>query len=92
MREFTLGEIVVTRGIYEKMNCDTLFALEVYKCILKYRKQDWGDTCLEDKIENSNALKNGYRIFAVYNINENTIFIITEADRQYTTIMFNHEY
>ena len=41
---------------------------------------------------NDNALKDGERIVAVYNIGDDKIYIITEWDRSVTTILFPSEY
>ena len=60
---------------------------------MKYINCDWGDTCKEDVELNDNAVENNNdRILAVYETSQGKIFIITEWDRSYTTIMFSHEY
>ena len=47
----------------------------------------------EGKETNDNALRNGNdRILAAYNTSEGKIYIITEHDLSYTTILFTHEY
>lgn len=62
---------------------------------------DWGDMDEEDLTANDKALLTGDRLFSSYNIpdelmNESTpnskIWIITEADRSATTILFPDEY
>lgn len=94
-RIFDLGQIVVTRKIYERIKKDPEFhdfvTLSLYG---RYPKCDWGDTCEEDKRSNDEAVKNGKRILAVYKrkpTNE-TIWIITEWDRSVTTVLFPDEY
>lgn len=47
----------------------------------------------EDKKKNDKAIASGEdRILASYKTSEGQIFIITEWDRSYTTIMFADEY
>ena len=46
----------------------------------------------EDIEANSEALRNGERLFAAYETSEGKIWIITEADRSATTILFPDEY
>ena len=92
MGKFSLGKLVMTRAVHEKMNSDIDFAIGVLESFERYRSCDWCDFCSEDKAENEKALRNGERIFAPYNIGNEKIYIITEWDRSVTTILFSHEY
>ena len=53
---------------------------------------DWGDLCEEDKAENELSLKEGFRLLSAYETEIGKIWIITEADRSVTTILFPSEY
>ena len=91
--KFGLGQIVVTRGINEKMKNDNEFIRFVQKSLNRYIRCDWGDSCDEDAASNDEAVKQGERILAVYNYDANDkIWIITEWDRSITTILFPDEY
>ena len=92
MGKFSLGKLVMTSAVHEKMNSDIDFAIGVLESFERYRSCDWGDRCSEDKAENEKSLRNGERIFALYNIGNEKIYIITEWDRSVTTILFSHEY
>ena len=92
MEKFSLGKLVMTRAVHDKMNSDIDFAIGVLDSMEKYRSFDWGDLCESDKAENEQALKDGERIFALYNIGSDKIYIITEHDRSVTTILFPYEY
>ena len=92
MEKFSLGKLVMTRAVHEKMNSDIDFDIGVLESFERYRSCDWCDLCSEDKAENEKALRNGERIFALYNIGNEKIYIITEWDRSVTTILFSHEY
>jgi len=91
--EFNLGQTVQTRGIAEACENNPGFTAEVYNAFYKYVSCDWGDTCEEDQAMNNEAVKNNDdRIVAKYETSKGNIFIITEWDRSYTTIMFANEY
>ena len=54
---------------------------------------DWGEVCREDWIANELSLKEGTRLFSVYNAANGTRFwVITEADRSATTVLLPDEY
>ncbi len=94
MEKFKLGQLVVTHGIDDRMNDDSTFRRFIFSALDWYMDADWGDTCKEDKEQNDEALKNGERILAVYIFPKtgDKIWIITEADRSVTTILFPDEY
>ena len=92
MAGFKLGKLVMTRGVHSKIKENVDFAVGVLDAFERYRNCDWGDLCNSDKAENEKALRNGERIFALYNIGNEKIYIITEWDRSVTTILFSHEY
>ena len=92
MEKFSLGKLVMTKAVHDKMNNDIDFAIGMLDSMERYRSCDWGDLCEEDKTENEQALKEGERIFALYNIGNEKIYIITEWDRSATTILFPEEY
>lgn len=86
------SQLVVTRGVHEKIEQDSEFAKGVFTSLRRYYSGDWGDLCDSDKEMNEIALKDGKRIFAMYNIGSNKIYIITEWDRSVTTVLFPSEY
>lgn len=90
---FVTGKLTWTRGINNTVADDIVFAKEVLSCIRRYKMQDWGDMCEEDKKMNNDAVKyHNDRILASYNTSKGKIYIITECDRSYTTILFANEY
>ncbi|KSV16605.1 hypothetical protein CY91_04730 [Dehalococcoides mccartyi] len=95
---FNTGRIVATRGVYD-LACDNSdFAKFVQKSLNRHVKGDWGEVDDEDKQTNDQALKQGTRLLSAYNDDRfpkngvATIWIITEADRSATTILFPDEY
>jgi hypothetical protein len=60
------GQLVMTKGITEKIAEDILFARFVTDSLKRYLRQDWGDIAEEDKLLNAKALAEGTRILAAY--------------------------
>ncbi len=91
---FELGALTATRGVADKME-DPDFAAYVLRCLGRYISCDWGEVSKADFQRNDLALKEGDRIFAVYEDKEHQdwrIYIITEWDRSATTVLFPDEY
>ena len=93
---FQLGRIVATR-----------FALSAVPnhqrmdCLIRHVTGDFGCVCSDDAELNREAIKNGDRILSAYPIDpskpsqgfgDNTLWIITEADRSVTTFLLPCEY
>ncbi len=93
-RRFPLGQMVMTRGVADKVAEDTEFAKFVMVSIARHATGDWGDMVKEDKAENELALREGnLRLFSAYEHPRlPKIWIITEADRSVTTVLFPEEY
>lgn len=89
-----LGTLTATRGISEKMEDNMEFRQFVLDSVSRYCKGDWGELSNADKCANTGAITNGYRILGAYASEElrTKIWIITEADRSYTTVLFPSEY
>lgn len=88
---FPLGKIVMTRGV------DDLVAdgkVDILPLISRHATGDWGDVCQIDQQLNDDAVKSGNRILSCYQQPQEIgkIWIITEWDRSYTTILLPYEY
>jgi hypothetical protein len=95
MKKFELGRIVYTKGIERLIieeECDN--TQEIARCVIRHSQCDWGNLCEEDKQLNDMAVVDGGRILSAYEIGENKvkIWIITEADRSYTTFLLPEEH
>ena len=93
---FPLGQIVSTPRALAACSPDYL-----YRCLYRHSRGDWGKVCKEDAASNRKAVRTGGRILSAYPIDasepckgfgENTIWIITEADRSVTTFLLPSEY
>lgn len=91
---FKIGQLVATCGVAAKMNDNQMFYEWVRDCYKRYRNNDWGDLCGEDKASNDDAVKNGGRVFASYKYppTGEKMYVIAEADRSVTTLLFADEY
>lgn len=93
---FLLGQVVATNGAISIGNMSLL-----NRCLNRHVRGDWGCMCEEDWETNNQALKAGDRILSAYAIDDsvpcegfwdNTLWIITEADRSVTTFLLPEEY
>ena len=90
---FKIGKTVFTAGISRRLEEDQKFVMEVSKALNRYFRRDWGEMPQEDKNLNDEALRTGDdRIFASYDTSGGKVYIITEWDRSYTTVLFADEY
>lgn len=88
-----LGRVVCTRGVWQRQEADLSFASFIAASLSRHERKDWGDVCEEDSGLNDEAMTLGSRILSVYTHDDSTvIWIITEADRSATTVLFPHEY
>ena len=90
--KFALGRIVWTRSVNDRVAIDASFTKFVVDSLKRYANCDWGELSAEDKRENDFSLDKGLRIFSSYQTGNARIWIITEADRSVTTILFPEEY
>jgi len=94
MAQFELGQLVMTRGVADRLEESADFAKHVMRSLQRYTACDWGEMLKGDAAMNDSAIgPDADRIFAAYESQEHPkIWIITEADRSYTTILFPSEY
>lgn len=98
---FPIGSISVTRGIVDLIAEERVTLKYLGDIIERHQSGDAGVTCDDTKEANCQALLDGTCIISAYPIDtnkpskgfgENTIWIITEADRSYTTVLLPEEY
>lgn len=86
---FSLGAIAATPAVLEHFD---QHGTDLHAYIARHHHGDWGDLCIEDARANQQALQFGGRIFSAYIIASEKVWIITEADRSATTLLFPSEY
>lgn len=84
---FELGLTYMTHQISEELTHD-----EIHNLFMRHLACDWSDMCEEDRDANELALFEGTRIFSSFQTKHGKIWIITEADRSSTGILFPREY
>jgi len=93
-----LGQIRITPGVNEALAGRPRYAGELLK---RHQSGDWGCISYAERMENLAGLKLGWQIMSAYPIDsslpctghdDNTIWIITEADRSVTTLLLPGEY
>lgn len=87
-----LGHLYATRKVEDLMQGNLRFKSDVNNALNLYLYDDWGDSCSEDVQANDEALVMGERILAAYETCKGKIWIITDAYRSSTTILFPSEY
>ena len=87
---FELGQIVTTRSI-----ADSVDPSKVASMIRNHITGNWGEggvLCNEDIDLNHEAIKNGDRVLSAYMVQGQKVYVITEWDRSYTTVLYAEEY
>jgi hypothetical protein len=85
---FPLGQTVVTRNAL-----DVLEPEDVRQALQRHTTGDWGDVCAADKAENELSLREGFRLLSAYKDRHGTAFwIITEANREVSTVLLPEDY
>lgn len=93
--------ITWTPGVEALLQDGHCTADHIAKCVGRHYRGDWGVMCDEDLETNDQAARYGGRILSAYPINlnqpckgfgENTLWVITEADRSVTIVMLPSEY
>lgn len=89
-----LGKVIITVGVAEKTFEDNDFFSFITESLAEFKIGHWGNLSNDDKASNDNALIEGCRLLASYKyLKDNTnIWIISEADRSATTVLFPDEY
>lgn len=87
---FPLGQTVATPGALEALGRAGESPLPY---LGRHQRGDWGDLDDLDKKANEDALKHGARILSAYTLSTHErMWVITEADHSYTTLLLPDEY
>lgn len=82
---FSLGRTLATPGALAEME---KAGIVPFTLLARHSCGDWGDLDGEDKQANDDDLLHGGRIFSAYVVGGVKFWVITEADRSSTTILF----
>jgi len=80
---FAIGRLVVSMNALSAIS-----AKDAFTAMRRHAAGDWGECGPEDWQKNEVSLKEGFRLRSVYRSSEEVEFwIVTEADRRWTTIL-----
>jgi len=86
--KFRLGHIVSTPNALSQLTQD-----DILLAIQRHQAGDWGDVDEDDRTKNELSLEQGFRLFSVYRAANGVKFwLITEADRSYSTVLLPEDY
>lgn len=86
---FALGQIVATPAVLDHLDRHDV---NVQDYLARHVCGDWGQVPAEDAAENERSVRQGFRVLSAYDIAGERVWIITEADRSATTLLFPSEY
>jgi hypothetical protein len=84
---FPLGQLVITSNANARLKPE-----EIADGIARHARGDWGDLSKEDAAENDLSLREGFRLLSAYGRGERRFWVIPEADRSVTTVLFPEDY
>lgn len=87
---FQPGAVYLTEGIQALIEDK---GLDIMPVVWRHLTGDWGDLDADDAAINWEALRRGGRLFSCYKSSDaKTVYVITESDRQSTTVCTADEY
>lgn len=86
---FPLGQVVATPAVLEHLERHGVNASEYLN---RHVRGDWGEVPREDAVENEFAVTRRLRLLSSYTIAGERIWVITEADRSATCLLYPSEY
>ena len=86
---FPLGRLLATPGA---MNHLALSEVAASTLIDRHHSGDWGELGPADRKTNDDAVLCGDRIVSAYTVAGLKLYVITEWDRSYTTVLLASEY
>jgi hypothetical protein len=89
MAPLPLGRVVATPGALRVLS---EIGEDPFDLLARHALGDWGELCAFDRRQNEIALREGYRVLSSYDVLEDRVWVITEADRSITTILLPEEY
>lgn len=82
-----LGKVCATQAVIDIFGKD-----KILKLIRRHEHKDYGDLDEHDIYANELALICNHRVVSRYHVENEMVYVITEADRSCTTILFSYEY
>jgi trehalose utilization protein len=86
---FSMGQIAATPAVLAHLE---QHGVNAHTYLDRHVRGDWGDVPSTDAVENDLSVQRSFRVLSAYTIAGRTVWIITEADRSVTTLLFPSEY
>lgn len=86
---FQMGQIVATPAVADHFAAHGVSPMDY---LSRHVCGDWGDVPPEDAAANQASIELGTRILSSYKVASEVVWVITEADRSSTTLLFPSEY
>lgn len=87
-RTISLGQVVGTPAVIEDFKPH-----QIARMLMRHHECDWGNVDDEDWATNNRAVEHGGRLLSAYEWDDDTkVWVITEADRSVTTVLYPKEY
>ena len=86
---FSLGQLVATPEALGVLRAANVTPASL---VARHATGDWGSICDEDRGLNEQAIKDGSRILSVYEVGDESLWVITEADRSSTCVLLASQY
>lgn len=89
-----IGRVVLSPKVQERVRTDNAFAAFAFSSLDQHAAEDWGEISEHDKLVSDDALRYGGMILSsyIFPVDRTKIWIVTDAERFITTILFPDEY
>lgn len=86
---FPMGQVVATPAVADHFAAHGINPIDY---LSRHVCGDWGDVPPEDAAANHASIERGTRILSSYKVAFEVVWVITEANRAYTSLLFPSEY
>ena len=81
------GHLVMTASVRRWLRTREHGPTDIARLLSRHASGDWGDVSAEYAAMNEQAVNSGQLLFSAYDIDGQTFWVITEADRSVTTVL-----
>jgi hypothetical protein len=85
--QFEVGQVVATPAVLDHITYEDVITL-----LRLHTRGYWNHMDPEDLAANEEAVTDENRVFSIHFVRGKKVWVITEWDRSYTTLLFPHEY
>ena len=81
------GHLVMTASVRRWLRTRQHGPTDIAGLLTRHASGDWGSISAEYAAMNEQAVRSGQLLFSAYDIDDQTFWVITEADRSVTTVL-----